>query len=163
MDVNLDILKRELLDQLERSGVAVFYSNAGGLENLPMVLWDTEHYPDHQLFLEAARKAGATLMVFGSRELNAEDVDELLEQMEDCDLSREEQRELERRLRDMRVFEGRTCALEMAFDHQGRMYVWEAQSDWYEEFLEIEDEIAAHSPEAEEDEDSLGGPYFSRN
>ena len=36
-----------------------------------------------------------------------------------------------------------TCSLELAFNHDSRLYVYELQPDWYEEFLSIEDEIAA--------------------
>ncbi len=82
-----------------------------------MVLWDTEHYPDYRMFLEVAQKAGIKLMLFGSREFEPSDIDDLLEHLEDCDLTREEHREYEKRLRDFRIYEGVTCSLELAFDH----------------------------------------------
>ena len=41
----------------------------------------------------------------------------------------------------MRIFEGVTCSLELAFDYHSRLYVYEVQPDWFEEFLGIEDEI----------------------
>ena len=40
MDLNLDTLKQEILAYLEHSEFAVFRSAPGGLEGLPMVLWD---------------------------------------------------------------------------------------------------------------------------
>ena len=52
MDLNLDTLKHEILEYLERSGFAVFQSRAGGLAGLPMVTWDCDRYPDYQMFLE---------------------------------------------------------------------------------------------------------------
>ena len=58
MDLNLDTLKQEILDYLDKSGLAVFHSHPGGLEGLPMVTWDTERYPDYQIFLETACKIG---------------------------------------------------------------------------------------------------------
>ena len=61
MDLNLDTLKREMLDFLDSSGFAVFRSSPGALDGLPMVLWDTEHYPDYRMFLEVAQKAGIKL------------------------------------------------------------------------------------------------------
>ena len=42
MDLNLDTLKQEILDYLDKSGFAVFHSQPGGLESLPMVTWDTD-------------------------------------------------------------------------------------------------------------------------
>jgi hypothetical protein len=63
----------------------------------------------------------------------------------------------------LRAYEGLVCSLELAFNHDSRLYVYELQPDWYEEFLAIEDEIAASVTEDELDEgDSLGG-YFSKN
>jgi hypothetical protein len=83
--------------------------------------------------------------------------------MEDCDLSREEQREYESRLRELRAFEGVTCTLELAFDYDSRLYVYEVQPDWYEEFLSLEEEISSHfADESADSGDSLGG-YFSKN
>lgn len=164
MDLNLDTLKREILDYLEASGFAVFRSSPGGLEGLPMVLWDVEHHPDYQAFLEVARQAGIKLILFAAGEFGSTDLDELKEQLEDCELTREEQREYESRLREMRIFEGQTCSIEIAFDYHSRLYVYEVQPDWYEEFLTLEEEITSRfADETDVDRgDSLGG-YFSKN
>ncbi len=164
MDLNLDTLKHEMLDYLEAGGFALFRSTPGALDALPLVLWDSEHHPDYQMFLEAAKKVGVKLILFASREFEASDLDDLLEQIEACNFDRDEQRDYESRLREMRAYEGVTCSLEMAFDHNSRMYVYEVQPDWYEEFLSIEDEVASRLVDEDdgEDDDSLGG-YFSKN
>jgi hypothetical protein len=164
VDLNLNTLKREILDYLEASGFAVFHSSPGGLEGIPMVVWDTEHYPDYQMFLDVATKTGNKLVLFATRELESSDIDELVAQLDDCELTRDERREYESRLRDLRAFEGVTCSLELAFDYHSRLYVYEVQPDWYEEFLEIEDEIFSRASDEDElsDNDSLGG-FFSKN
>jgi len=166
MDLNLDTLKREILGYLEHSDFAVFRSAPGGLEGQPMVLWDAQGYPDYQMFLETARKSGARMILFAAREFETSEIDEAVEQLDECDLSREERRDLEARLRDLRAHEGVTCALELAFDHHARMYVYEVRPDWYDEFLSIGDEIAVHLPggesEGEEEDDGSFG-YFSNN
>jgi hypothetical protein len=164
MDLNLDTLKQEILEYLERSEFAIFRSAPGGLEGLPMVLWDAERYPDYQMFLEAARKTGAKMILFASREFDSSEIDEAVEQLDECDLSREERRDLEGRLRQMRSHEGVTCSLELAFDHHARMYVYELRPDWYEEFLSIGDEISVHLPDDEGGDDDDGSfGYFSNN
>src|ERR1700687_3367765 len=122
MDLNLDTLKQEILPYRKNSEFAVFRSARGGLEGLSMVLWNAEGYPDYQMFLETARKTGAKMILFASREFEASEVDEPVEQLAECDLSREERRDLEARLRDLRAHEGVTCSLELAFDHHARMY-----------------------------------------
>jgi len=164
VDLNLDTLKREMLDYLDAAGFAVFRSNPGSLEGLPMVLWDTEHYPDYQMFLEVAQKAGAKLVIFGSREFEPADIDDLIEHLEECDLTREEHREYEKRLREFRMYEGVTCAIELAFDHHQRLHVYEVQPDWFMEYLAIEDEVITSTSEGEDldEDDSLGG-YYSKN
>ena len=164
MDLNLDTLKHEVLEYLESAGFAVFHGHPGGVEGPPVVLWDTEHHPDFRMFLEVARKAGINLVVYSTREFEAADIDDLMAQLDDCELTREERRDYESRLRELRIFEGVTCSLDLAFDHHSRLYVYEVQPDWYEDFLGIEDEIVSRMADEEDvDEcDSLGG-YFSKN
>lgn len=164
MDLNLDTLKREILEYLETAGFAVFRSSPGGLEGLPMVLWDVEHHLDYQAFLDVAKKAGARLILFAVAEFESGDLDELTEQLEDCELTREERREYEGRIRELRIFEGVTCSLELAFDLNSRLYVYEVQPDWYEDFLNLEEEINSRFADESDTEpgDSLGG-YFSKN
>ena len=163
MDLNLDTLKREILDYLEESGFAVFHSSPGGLDGLPMVLWDAEHHPAYQEFLEVAQKIGAKVILFASREFESSDIEGLLEHLDDAEIPREEKREYQSRLREMRIFEGVTCMLELAFDYGSRLYVYEVQPDWHEEFLSIEDEIVAHFADDDEIDDEPLGGYFSKN
>ena len=115
------------------------------------------------MFLDAALKAGVKMILFGVREFEAADIDELLEQLDEMGLDREAQRDYQSRLRKLRVHEGVTCSLELAFHHESNLYIYELQPDWYEDFLLVEDEIATTVAEGEMDEgDSLGG-YFSKN
>lgn len=165
MDLNLDVLKHEIVEYLESRGFAVFHGTAGGLEGMPMVLWDVDQQPDYRVFLETAKKSGIVLIVVAGRKFETSDLDELLEQLENCDFTREEQRDYERRLKDMYVFDGVTCALELAFDLNSRFYVFEAQTDWYDDFVSIEDEVVSRLNEEDEDtghDESLGG-FFSKN
>jgi hypothetical protein len=163
VDLNLDTLKREMVEFLESSGFAVFRSQPGGLEGLPMVMWDCQRYPDYQMFLETARKAGCKMILFTSRDFEEAEMEEALEQLDECELPVEERVELERRLRGARGYEGVTCSLELAFDHHARMYVYELRPDWYEDFLTVCDEIASHLPVEEEEEDGSLGGFYSNN
>jgi len=163
VDLNLDTLKREMLDHLEASGFAVFHSQPGGLEGLPMVIWDCERYPDYQMFLDTARKAGCKMILFASRDFEEAEIEEALEQLEDCELPAEERVGLERRLRAARGYEGITCSLELAFDHHSRMYVYELRPDWYEEFLGVCDQIGSYLSVEEEEDDGSFGDFLSKN
>jgi hypothetical protein len=164
VDLNLDTLKREILDYLDANGFAVFRSSPGGLEGLPMILWDAENFPDYQSFLDVAQKCGVHLVLFASSEFDADDIEELLAHLEECELSRDERRDYESRLRNLRTHAGVTCSLELAFSYESRLYVYEVQPDWYDDFCAIEEEVMAHlaGEEPDTDGDSMGG-YFSNN
>jgi len=165
VDLNLDTLKREILDHLDSTGLAVFRGTPGGLEGQPLVLWDAEKYPDYHAFLDVAIKAGIRMVVFATAELESDDLDSLQEQLEECELPREERRGFEGRIRELRIHTGTTCTLELAFGLDGRLYVFDVQPDWYDEFLDLEEEISANYADDDEELDeggSLGG-YFSKN
>jgi hypothetical protein len=182
VDLNLDTLKREILEYLEAGGFAVFHASSGSLDRLPTVFWDTDGHPDYQAFLEVGRKCGTGVVVFSTTEFEADDLDALVAQLDDCELTREQRRDYESpqlddceltreqrrdyesRLREMRIFAGVTCGLELAFDYNQRLYIYQVQPDWYEEFLTIEDEIVAMAADDDDidESDALGG-YFSKN
>ena len=86
MDLNLDTLKQEIVEHLEHSEFAIFRGASGGLEGLPMVLWDSERFPDYMMFLEAARKAGTKMILFAAREFEASEIDDAIEELDECDL-----------------------------------------------------------------------------
>ena len=163
MDLNLDTVKREILEYLESSQFAVFRSHPGGLDGLPMVTWDIERYPDYQMFLETARKIGCKMILFASRDFDEAEIEEALEQLDECDMGTEERLDIERRLRGMRGYEGVTCSLELGFDHHARMYVYELRPDWYEEFLAVCEEITCHLPVEEDEDDGTIGGIYSNN
>ena len=83
MDLNLDTLKQEILEYLEHSEFAVFRSAPGGLEGLPIILWDAERYPDYQMFLETARKTGAKMILFASSEFESTEIDDTVEELDE--------------------------------------------------------------------------------
>jgi hypothetical protein len=164
VDLNLDTLKREILGYLDEAGFAVFRSAPGGLEGAPsMVLWDSESHPDYQMFLDVARKTGIKLILFATREFEAADVDELIEQLETSEIPRDEQRDYRSRLRDLRSYIGVTCSIELAFDYNQRLYVYELQPDWFEDFLGLDEEIVTRLTDDDLDEDEPLGGYFSKN
>jgi hypothetical protein len=163
VDLNLETLKRQMVEYLEASEFAVFYSDPGGLKGLPLVLWDVDRYPDYQMFLDVARKAGVKIILFGAAEFDAADLDELAEQIEEGEFNREEQREYQARIRKLRAHKGATCSLELAFDFNSHLYVYDVQPDWYDEFCDLDEEIMARTADSDlEDDDSLGG-FYSKN
>jgi hypothetical protein len=166
VDLNLDTLKLEIQEYLNSKEFAVFRSSPGSLEGSPLVMWDAEKYPDYQMFLDVAQRTGTNLILFASREFEGDDLDDLLEQLDACGLTRDEYRDMESRLRELRPHTGQTCTLELAFDHNSRLYVYEVQPDWYQEYVGLEEDIFERLTEGgdtdEDDDPSLGG-YYSKN
>lgn len=165
MDIDLDTLKQEIVAYLDASPFAVFRSHPGGLEGLPLVCWDCERFPDYRMFLDTAQKMNVQLILLAAREFEQSEIDEELEEVEALELPRDEARELELKLAEYRKYEGQTCALELAFDYNSRMYVYEVHPDWYEEFLELSEEISesVDTGDSEEEGDSGMGGFYSNN
>lgn len=163
MKPNLDTLQTEIEHHLEETGLAVFYGYSRGLESVQGVYWDCDQYPDYKLFVKAAQTAGVKVIILHQREFSADQLDEALEQLAGCDMPREEYHELERRLNDMRVYSSFVCAIELSFDHNGRVFVFDLRTDWYEELSDILDEIQIMDAESDDDSDTPISGYFSKN
>jgi hypothetical protein len=163
MKPNLDKLKTDIEHHLEESGLAVFYGYSRGLDSMQGVYWDCDQYPDYKLFVKAAQTAGVKMIVFHQHEFSADQLDEALEQLAGCDMPREEHHELERRLNDMRVYDSFVCAIELSFDHDGRVFIFDLRTDWYEDLSDILDEIQIMDAESDSDDDTPISGYFSKN
>ena len=166
MTDNLDSLKQELLDYIAGEEFGIFRGQTGGNEGFPKIYWDTEHYPEYQGYLNVAKTAGVSVIIFAHREFEAAEIDDAVEQIEDCEFGRDERRSIENNLADLRAFVGSTCIIEMAFGYQGHMYVYELTTEWFQTFMEISDLLIAASSASGDDEDesdsSFGG-YYSKN
>ncbi|MBL8211349.1 MAG: hypothetical protein JNK87_11585 [Bryobacterales bacterium] len=167
MNQNLDTLKREIPEHLHGKGLAVFRGFVNELHEQKLVFWDVEREGDYRLFVQCALDAGVKLVIFNHRDFERPMVEEALERLEECDMPREEQRAIERRLKELRAFDGFTCAVELVFERENRFYVFDLRTEWYEELLDLLDTIDGAAPiddlgEEEEDDESMGG-YFSRN
>jgi hypothetical protein len=66
-------------------------------------------------------------------------------------------------LSDMRAHEGSVCAIELSFDYEGRVFLFDLRTEWFEEFSDLLDEIQLLVAEPNNDDESPIGGYFSRN
>jgi len=163
MSINLDALKEEIEQHFSEHRLNVFrgYSRIG--DSLPVVYWDVDRHPDFHDFLQVAENAGAKILVFHQRAFTPDQIDDALDRLEGTELPSEERRSLERRLHELRVYEGFTCAVEISFDHEGRIYVFDVRSEWYEELSDILEDIDPFSSRPEEDDEGPISGYFSQN
>jgi hypothetical protein len=165
VDIDLDTLKQEILAFLDASNFAVFRSYAGGLEGMPLICWDCERFPDYRMFLETAQKMNVQLILLATREFEQSEIDEEVEELDAVDMPRDDRRALDAKLAKYKKYAGQTCSLELAFDYNSRMYVYEIHPDWYDEFVELSDEIseAVEMDEPDDEEDGGMGGFYSNN
>lgn len=161
MRPNLDSLTEEIQHYLEAEHFVVFRCLSRAAEGQSFVYWDTDRHADFKAFLDCALKAGVRLIHFHTREFTLAHREEALEHLEEADLTREEKRSLERRIEELAIYEGFTCAIELSFDFEGRIYLFEMQTEWYEEWHDILDELEEALPD--EDDPTAYGGYYSNN
>jgi hypothetical protein len=150
MRPNLDSLTEEILQYLEAEHFIVFRSLSRMLvDDTRLVEWDTERNTDFRTFLECALKLGVRLVHFSTREFHSGYRDDAKAQLEESELPRERRREIERRFEEMALYEGFTCAIELTFDYENRIYCFELETEWFEEWNEMLDEIEDALPENE--------------
>ena len=163
MSLNLDALRAEILEYLEAQSFVVFHGYSRLADTDSFVAWDNDRFPDFRGFADAAQKAGIRLIVYHFREFTRAHVDEAAERLEDCELTAEEKRNLEHRLRELRGYEGFTCAIELSFDFESRVYLFNLRADWYEDYLDLLEDLDAATPDDDSGDDEPMGGYFSRN
>lgn len=163
MKQDLEQLKDEILEYLKTRSFTVFHSRSRAGTSLPVIHWDTAHYPDYRQFLESAREAEVKLIACHHQTLEAEQIDAAVEALADADLPPEEERGMDQRLRELRAYEGATAVVELSFDYQGRVYLFHATTPWWEEFQEIADTVEESADQYEDEEPGPTGGYYSAN
>lgn len=161
MEQNLEKLAAEIEKYLHAESFIVYPCMSRMNESRQIVSWDHGRQPDVRRFLECAQQVGVRLVHLHERSFDAAQKEMALEILEDADLTREERREMERRIQAMSKYEGKLCAVELSFDFEGRIYMYAVETDWYAEWEAILDELEAAGPE--EDEDKGYGGFYSNN
>lgn len=159
---NLDSTAEEIQQYLETEHFVVFRSLSRAADEGNFVYWDAGQHPEFRRFLDCALQLGVRLVHFHARQFRQQHREDALEILNEAELAREEKRDLQRRIKELAIYEGFTCALELTFDFEGRVYVFELQTDWYEEWQDILDELEALGPELGEDPGGYGG-FYSNN
>ncbi len=162
MKLNLDTMRLEIQEYLESHGMVVFHGYPRGGEQTPAVYWDTDTHPDYQAFLSAAEKAGVRLVTLYANQFTELLIEDAIDRLEESALPRENRRTLEARIREMRVYTGFTCQIELSFDLSPRVYIFDLHTEWFNDFNDMLDLIDDAYGEGE-DEEPLGGGYFSKN
>jgi hypothetical protein len=166
MKLNLDSLKTEIASYLNENGFILFHGFSRSFEEVPEVEWDSVHYPDYRSFLDVARQLGVRLVVLHHREFSSTIIDRATDELPSSGFEYQEQRQFEQRLKELAIYDGFTCLVELSFEHAGTLYVFELRTDWYNQLNSLLEEMdmATDVDETGEDEgeNPLGG-YYSKN
>lgn len=160
MNPNLEVLREEIPESARKLGLVLFRGVRTNDER-PTVEWDTRREGRYEAFLEAASTLGVKVIVFRDQEFQDFMVEGALEDLEDAEMAYDERRAYEQQLREFRHYGGFTCTIELSFDYQGTLYLFELRTEWFREFQAIADEVSAIVDGGEE-ESPLGG-YYSNN
>ncbi|MBL8234920.1 MAG: hypothetical protein JNL98_40845 [Bryobacterales bacterium] len=163
MKPNLDTLKKEMHEHLATLNIAVFRGIVADLHRQGLVLWDVRREPDFRKFVECGRQLGVKMMLLSHGELDPAMIEDAVEKLGETDMPRDEQRSIERRLKELKPFAGFTCSVELSFEYQNRFYLFDLRTEWYEELLELMDQIDLSVTDGEMDDEEDDSMYFSRN
>lgn len=130
------------------------------------VRWNTRGYPDPEGFVDVAATLGAKVICMHDQRFDSTILANAVEEMRETGVSRQVLRDFERDLRRFREFEDFLCSLEVSFDADGTTYVYQLQTDWYQEYLEklesVDDFLDGFDEDPDDGPDPMGG-YFSKN
>jgi hypothetical protein len=162
MAVDLESVRKEIEEYLEGTDLAVFHAFANALEG-KQVFWDTSVQPDFRAFLTQAQRVGIKLVVMTKESFSLDEIDDVRDDLEASDLSREEKRALEGRLQELQKYEGFTSRLDLWFPFDGFVYTYRLETEWLRAWEDLMIEIdSSLATEESDDGDSMSG-YFSAN
>jgi hypothetical protein len=162
MKMNLDSVRSEIEAYIKDSGFVLFRGLHRTSGELLEVQWDTRKYPEARDFLDTAKALGVKMIVLHHREFSSELVEDALEQLSAAGLEYEDQRGMESRLRELSMFDGFTCQVQLSFDFEHNTYLFDLQTEWFEEINALLDTLEDLSGSGGEEDDTLGG-YYSKN
>ncbi|GEM_PF-2182539 len=164
MQDNLELAAREIEDYLHANRFIIFRGAARGMDDPRNVYWDVHQHPSAIDFLKTAEETGVRLLVLHTERFEESAIEELETALEGLGLPRNEQRPLEKRIKDLHVYVGKTVEIEMSFAFDNQVYIYSISSVWSDEYDDLYEELMLTPPEFEDEEDDapMGG-FFSKN
>jgi hypothetical protein len=123
------------------SGHGLRRMNAYITEEVPTVVFEEEDGDGWKDFVEHAKSAGAAFITMSEVILEPEDVATLIGQVRDEDFPDHDAAALDE-AQDLLQHTGKTGYLQLGFAHQGVMFLYEAATDWYDQFQELMETVS---------------------
>jgi hypothetical protein len=110
-------------------------------DDIPTVLFEEENPDGWKDFVELAKASGAPFVTMSDVVLEKADVAALIERIRDQVYPDDESQEIEEAERLVRHV-GKVGYLQLAFAHQGVMFLFEVATDWYDSFQDLLEQIS---------------------
>jgi len=110
-------------------------------DDIPTVLFEEENSDGWKDFVELAKASGAPFVTMSDVVLEKADVAALIERVRDQVYPDDEAQEIEEAERLVRHV-GKVGYLQLAFAHQGVMFLFEVATDWYDSFQDLLEQIS---------------------
>jgi hypothetical protein len=136
MEQDLHNLLDDMIAFIEGHGMKRFHGQVK--DEMPAVLWtppDADQPDAWKDFVELAKASGVSFVTMAHVSLENEDVDFLVDRLDDCSYLTVEDVEEARWLKN---FVGKVGHIQLGFPCQGVMFVYEASTEWYENFERLE-------------------------
>jgi hypothetical protein len=164
MQENLETVAREIEDYLRANRFIVFRGKPRSSDDPRNVYWDVHQHPSAIDFLKIAEETGVRLVVLRVERFEESAIEELETALESLGLARSEQRSIEKRIKDLRAYVGKTLEIELSFVFDDQVYIYSVSSSWSDEYDDLYEELMLTPPEFEDDEnDTPMGGFFSKN
>jgi hypothetical protein len=161
--MNLDSLRSEIETHLQKNGFILFRGAHRETDSILEIRWDTIRYPNYKDFLDAAKALDIKLIVLHHEEFTAEILEHVIEDLPSSGMDYEDQRTLENRLRELTMYDGFTCEIQISFDYNQSTYMFDLRTDWFREISDLMDQLDVAGGESDEDDDETLGGYYSKN
>jgi len=129
--------------------------NAYVTEEVATVVFEDEDSDGWKDFVEHAKASGAAFVTMSEVILEPEDVATLIGQVRDEDFPDHDAAALEE-AQDLMQHTGKIGYLQLGFAHQGVMFLYEAATEWYDQFQELMETVSALGGLIVDEEDGDG-------
>lgn len=123
------------------SGHGLRQMNAYVSEDVSTVVFEEDDADGWKDFVEHAKSAGAAFITMSEVVLEPEDVATLIGQVRDGDFPDHDALALDE-AQDLLKHTGKTGYLQLGFAHQGVMFLYEAATEWYDQFQDLMETVS---------------------
>jgi hypothetical protein len=148
-------VKDDMIAFVEGHGMHRFHGYVD-YDDVQCVMWDADGNPDGwKDFVELAKASEASFLTMHTWVLKREDLDELIRRLTNAEYTNDEDLEDARWLR---TYIGKTGFLQLGWAHQGTMFLFETNTEWYDRYqrlMELAEDFGAMTiDEPDQDDES---------